>query len=142
MFTILAFVQKQFSLIRKLYVAFIDFEKAFDPINRKRRWPVLLKNGINGKLYRCIKSIYNSVKVRVRCGSKMTNYINCTFGVKQGDVCSPVLFSLLINEMALGAIQNGRHGASFITDYSELFFCYWLMMLFCCQKRLLVYRHS
>ena len=121
MFTILAFVQKQFSLIRKLYVAFIDFEKAFDSLNRKLLWPILLKNGINGKLYRCIKSIYNSVKVRVRCGSKMTNYINCTFGVKQGDVCSPVLFSLLINEMALGAIQNGRHGASFITDYSELF---------------------
>ncbi len=121
MFTLLAFVQKQFSLNRKLYVAFIDFEKAFDSINRKLLWPILLKNGINGKLYRCIKSMYNSVKVRVRCGSKMTDYINCTFGVKQGDVCSPVLFSLFINELALEVIQNGRHGASFINDYFELF---------------------
>ena len=82
--TLLAFVQKQFSLNRKLYVAFIDFEKAFDSINRKLLWPILLKNGISGQLYRCIKSVYNSVKVRVRCGSKMTDYINCTFGVKQG----------------------------------------------------------
>ena len=55
-FTLLALVQKQFALNRKLYVAFIDFEKAFDPINRKLLWPVLLKNGINGKLYRCIKT--------------------------------------------------------------------------------------
>ena len=65
--------------------------------------------------------MYNSVKVTVRCGSKMTDYINCTFGVKQGDVCSPVLFSLFINELALEVIQNGRHGASFINDYFELF---------------------
>ena len=121
MVTLLAFVQKQFSLNRKLYVAFTDFEKAFDSINRKLLWPILLKNGINGKLYCCIKSMYNSVKVRVRCGSKMTDYINCTFGVKQRDVCIPVLFSLFINELALEIIQNDRHGASFINDYLELF---------------------
>ena len=75
MFTLLALIQKQFSLNHKMYVAFIDFEKAFDFINRKLLWPILLKNGIKGKLYRCIKSMYNSVKVRVRCGSKLTDYI-------------------------------------------------------------------
>ena len=51
----------------------------------------------------------------------MTNYINCTFGVKQGNVWSPVLFSLFINELVLEAVQNGRHGATFINDYFELF---------------------
>ena len=75
MFTLLALIQKQFSLNRKLYVAFIDFEKTFDSINRKLLWPILLKNGIKGKLYRCIKKMYNSVKVRVRCGPKLTDYI-------------------------------------------------------------------
>ena len=34
MFTLLVIVQKQLSLNRKLYVAFIDFEKAFDSISR------------------------------------------------------------------------------------------------------------
>ena len=48
MFTLLALVQKQLSLNRKLYVAFIDFEKAFDAINGKLLLAVLLKNGING----------------------------------------------------------------------------------------------
>ena len=73
----------------------LDFEKAFDTINRTLLWSVLLNNGINGKLYRCIKSLYNSVKVRGRCGCKMTDYINCTFGVKEGDVRSPVYFHFL-----------------------------------------------
>ena len=121
LFTLLAFVQKQFSLNRKLYVAFIDFEKAFDSINRHILWPILLKNKIKGKLYDCIRSMYESVKCRVRCGSQMTDYINCSVGVKQGDVCSPVLFSLLINELALEVINNGKHGAHFSFDAFELF---------------------
>ena len=44
MFTLMAMIQKQFALNRKLYAAFIDFEKAFDSISRKLLWPILLKN--------------------------------------------------------------------------------------------------
>ena len=38
MFTLLACVQKQFAANQKLCVAFIDFEKAFDSINRSLLW--------------------------------------------------------------------------------------------------------
>ena len=105
----------------KIYVAFIDFEKAFDSINKKILWPILLKNGIKGKLFRCIKSMYSYVKARVRCGDKLTDHVNCTAGMKQGDVCSPILFSLFINELALQVIDKGRHGACFMIDAFELF---------------------
>ena len=121
MFTLLALVQKQLSLGRKLNVAFIDFEKAFDSVNRRLLWPVLIRNGIKGKLYKCIKSMYDCVKVKIRSGFKLTQYINCTYGVKQGDVCSPVLFSLFINELAVEVIRNGRHGARFSINNFELF---------------------
>ena len=84
-------------------------------------WPILLKNGIKGKLFRCIKSMYNKVKARVRCGAKLTDYVNCTAGVKQTDVCSPILFSLFINELALEVINKGRHGVGFMFDAFELF---------------------
>ena len=117
----MALIQKQFALNRKLYVAFIDFEKAFD---RYRffflLWPILLKNGVKGRLYKCVRSMYENVKARIRCGAKFTDYINCTRGVKQGDVCSPVLFSLFINELALDIINNGRHGVSLSSDFVQL----------------------
>ena len=58
--------------------------------------------------YKCVRSMYENVKARIRCGAKFTDYINCTRGVKQGDVCSPVLFSLFINELALDIINSGR----------------------------------
>ena len=66
------------------------------------------------KMYRCVKSMYNDVKAKVRYGAKCSDYANCTQGVKQGDVCSPILlyfcFSLFINELALEIINHGRHG--------------------------------
>ena len=63
-----------------------------------------LKNGIKGKLYWCIKSMYDDVKAKVRCGEKFSDFISCTRAVKQGDTCSPVLFPLFINELALEMI--------------------------------------
>jgi hypothetical protein len=116
MFTLMACVQKQLSLHRKLYVAFIDFEKCFDSINRNLLWSVLVKNGITGKFLRCLKSMYLSVKARVRAGAKLTDLINCSLGVKQGDSCSPVLFSIFINELAVEVIRNGKHGVNFLVD--------------------------
>ena len=118
-FTLMAAIQKQFENDRKLYVAFIDFEKAFDSISRHLLWPVLRKNNIKGKLYRCIVSMYADVKARIRSGSKLSDLINCTKGVKQGDALSPILFSLFINELALEVINGGKHGATF--DLVEIF---------------------
>ena len=64
--------------------------------------------------------MYENAKARIRCGAKFTDYIKCTRGVKQGDVCSPVLFSLFINDLALDIINNGRHGVSLSSDFVQL----------------------
>ena len=74
MFTVMSMIPKQFALNRKLHVAFIDFEKAFDSISRKLLRLILLKNGIKGRLYKCLRSMYENVKARIRCGAKFTNY--------------------------------------------------------------------
>ena len=121
LFTLLACVQKQFLNNRKLYVAFIDFEKCFDSINRKLLWSVLFNNGIKGKLLCCVKSMYICVKTRVRCAKELSKPIFCSAGVKQGDTCSPILCSLFLNELALDVIKQGRHGISFLNDAFVLF---------------------
>ena len=48
-------------------------------------------------------------KVLARVWSRqdtLTEQITCTLGVKQGDICSPILFSLYINELAINLIEN------------------------------------
>ena len=57
----------------------------------------------------------------LRSGAKLTDYVNCTRGVEQGDVGSPVLFFLFINELDLEIIHNWRHGATLTRDVVELF---------------------
>ena len=63
----------------------------------------------------------DDVKAKVKCGAKFSDFISCTRGVKQGDTCSPVLFSVFINEIALEIINNGRQGAILNPDFKEQF---------------------
>ena len=50
------------------------------------------------------------MKTRVRCGDKITEYVNFIATEKQGDVCNPVLFRLFINDIALQATDKGSRG--------------------------------
>ena len=119
-FTLMAIIQKQLSYHKKLYVAFIDFRKAFDSIVRMKLWTVLKKHGIKGKMYQAITGMYNTVKAKVRAGSDLTESFMCPLGLKQGDICSPVLFSLFINELANEIMQQGRHGIQLLPDLVQI----------------------
>ena len=133
-FTLLALVQRQLLNHGKLYVAFIDFKKAFDLVDRSCLWAVLRKNGVRGKMYRAIQSMYDVVKTRVRAGGDLTQDFMCPRGLKQGDICSPILFSLFINELAIEIIQNGKHGIILSPELIQI-----LIMLFADDVVLLSY---
>ena len=65
-------VQRQPLRNQKLYVAFIDFRKAFDVIAHCKLWPVLSRTGIKGIMLQTIQSMYRVSKAHVRNGSKVT----------------------------------------------------------------------
>ena len=73
-----------------MFASFIDLKKAlkFDFVDRDMLLYKLLLNNIDGKLYNSIKSIYAE-----------TSY--CHSGVKQGDNCSPTLFSIFVDDLVL-----------------------------------------
>ena len=119
-FTMLAMVQKQLLRHRKLYAAFIDFRKAFDSVRREKLWIVLKKNGLKGKMYNALKSMYDTVLAQVRVNGDLTNMFSCPRGLKQGEVCSPILFSLFINELTKDITQEGRHGIQLSPDFVQL----------------------
>ena len=105
----------------KLYVAFIDYKKAFDSINRNKLWEALNEIGISTKMLKMIQAIYKQVIAKVRYGQKISDSINCPLGVKQGCLLSPALFSVLINKVANKIAQNGRMGYQFIAGGVEIF---------------------
>ena len=99
-FTLQVAIEKQLVNKSKLQVAFIDFKKAYDNINRSILWSVLLQSGIQGRMHRTLKAMYHPVQACVMSYSEVMDFFECFQGLKQGCVASPVLFSLLINELA------------------------------------------
>lgn len=120
-FTLYALVQRFLKRNTKLYVAFVDFKKAFDSVNRNILWHVLRKNGVNGKLYMALRGVYDSVIACVRDKSVYSDYFNCPRGVKQGCILSPQMFAFFINELSLEMSRWGKHGVQLSPGALELF---------------------
>ena len=76
-FTLYTIIQNYLSKNKKLYIAFVDFRKAFDSINRNILWDVLRKSGVKGNLYNSLKGIYKSVLACVRDKNVHSEFFNC-----------------------------------------------------------------
>ena len=67
-----------------------------------------------------LQNMYKCVRSCVRCSNTTTNYFECPNGVRQGCILSPVLFSLLINELALEITAGGKHGIQLTPDLIQV----------------------
>ncbi len=84
---------------RKLFVAFVDFRKFFDTLNREALCYKLLESGITGKVYRLIKSAYQNCSLKIKLSGGITESFESTTGVKQGCSLSPNLSNLFQNNL-------------------------------------------
>ena len=57
----------------KLFVAFIDFKKAYDTVTRNIMWSVLFHSGIQGNMPRNLKAMYSSVQACVMSKSEVSD---------------------------------------------------------------------
>ena len=80
-----------------LYVNFVDYEKAFDSVDRKTLWKLLRHYGVPTKLVNLIKNSYDGTGCRVIHGGQFTCRFEVKTGVRQGCLLSPFLFLLAID---------------------------------------------
>ena len=60
----------------------------------------LYKYGIKGKFFKVIKSMFSSIKSCVKINQNtITEMFSCNKGIRQSDGLSPVLFSLIMNDL-------------------------------------------
>jgi hypothetical protein len=82
-----------------IYACFVDFRKAFDSVWRQALLFKLLKSNIRGKMFNIIQEIYRQDRVCLKINQNRTDFFCCNTGVKQGDVLSPTLFNLFLNDL-------------------------------------------
>ena len=90
----------------RLYCCFVDYKKAFDFVNRSSLWGKLMNIGIQGKMLGIIKSLYENVKSCVKHNGLLTEYFSAFSGLLQGEVMSPILYSMYVNDFEMHFIEE------------------------------------
>ena len=101
-------------------MCFYDLQKAFDSI----QYPILLKRlfeaGVDGRVWRLLRSWYTSPRCRVKINGSFSSAITLERGFLQGSVLSPILF-LLIMDPLLHHLQCQGLGPSIGETYAGAF---------------------
>ena len=101
LFVLCTVLRNRKSLGLSTYLAFVDYKKAFDSVDRSMLLYKLAQIGVNGKFYSAIAAMYLNPQSRVILNDHETDYFDCPIGVKQGDCISAILFAIFINDLAI-----------------------------------------
>lgn len=99
-FILQSLVEKYCKILnQKLYVCFVDFEKAFDRVSRNLLLHKLHSSGVKGNFWNILCSMYSDDKACIKLGNAVTDSYPINVGVKQGCVLSPTLFNLFLSDL-------------------------------------------
>ena len=80
-----------------MYVAFIDFKKAYDTVDRGKLFDRLKSIGINGTFLKSLVAMYENPSYKIKLKNGYLDPIKSNLGLKQGCPLSPMLFNLYID---------------------------------------------
>lgn len=101
---------------RPLYAAFIDYQKAFDCINRSALWAVLASRHVDPHLLTLLRDLYDGCEGEVAVQGAKSAPFPMRTGVRQGCALSPMLFNVYIDHIARTALDTPEmqaHGFPF-----------------------------
>ena len=94
------------------FVAFIDYSKAYDRINRQLLWYNLSRLGISDQFIHVLKSLYSKVQCTAKINGFVTDWFNVSVGLKQGCILSPVLFNRFMDDL-VQMIREQKKGVTY-----------------------------
>ena len=102
--------EKYLAVNKRLYMAFVDLEKAFDCVPRKVIWWALRKLGVEEWIVRLVQGMYANARSQVRVGEGFSKEFEVKVGVHQASVLSPLLFIIVLEALSreFGLVFPGR----------------------------------
>ncbi|CAH8613024.1 unnamed protein product [Schistosoma curassoni] len=93
-----------------LYINFIDYEKAFDSVDRTTLWKLLRHYSVPQKIVNVIQNSYDGLNCKIVHGGQLTKSFEVKTGVRQGCLLSPFLFLLVTDWIMKTSTSEGKHG--------------------------------
>ena len=82
---------------KRVYVTFMDLEKAYDRVDRDAIWQVMIIYGIGRKVLKDIMSFYDEGRACVMLRNMVSESFEVKLGLRHGCVMSPWLFYMFID---------------------------------------------
>ncbi|KAK4470008.1 hypothetical protein MN116_000037, partial [Schistosoma mekongi] len=99
-----------------LYINFLDYEKAFDSVDRRILWSLLRQYGVPEKIVNIIRNSYDGLHCKIVHGGELTDSFEVKTGVRQGCLLSLFLFLLVIDWIMKTATSEGTLGIQWTTS--------------------------
>ena len=77
-------IKKAREFQKNIYFCFIDYAKAFDPVDHNKLWKILKEMGIPDHLTCLLRNLYAGQEAPVRTGHGTTDWFQIGKGVRQG----------------------------------------------------------
>lgn len=101
-------IEKYMEKQTPLYIAFVDYKKAFDTISHTSIWEALKAQKVENKYIEIIRRVYNKSTSKVKLETTGQSF-TMERGVKQGDPLSPKLF-IAVLENIIRNLDWHKHG--------------------------------
>ncbi|VDO56161.1 unnamed protein product [Schistosoma margrebowiei] len=108
--TLRIIVEQSIEWNSSLYINFIDYEKAFDSVDRTTLWKLLRHYGVPQKIVNIIQNSYDGLNCKIVHGGQLTKSFEVKTGVWQGFLLSLFLFLLVIDWIMKTSTSEGKHG--------------------------------
>ena len=117
--TLRLIVEQSMEFDSSLYINFVDYEKAFDSLDRDTVWKLLRHYGVPEKSMTLIRNTYDGMTCSVTHAGRLTESFQEKTGVRQRCLLSPFMFLVAIDWIMKTNTKNRRNGIQW-TLWSQL----------------------
>ena len=94
---------------KKLFLTFIDYEKAFDRVDHGLFWTEMQSVNIKGRVLEVIRNLHQKTNACDRVNVELSDVFNCLMGVRQGIHCHLYCLYFTITILNILLVRRSRN---------------------------------
>ena len=102
--------EKAIDRCKDVFVAFVDYEKAFDRVHWPKLMEVLAKIGVDYRDRKMVWNLYMNETASVIIDGELSDLAVIGRGVRQGGLLSTILYNIYAEFMITEALENNSDG--------------------------------